>query len=63
MSKYRVYSIATASVCLGEFEADTQEAAIDRAIEENPPHASLCWQCSREVELGEFLEEQAEEIQ
>ncbi len=62
MPKYRIYSIATASVFLGEFEGDTKEQAIDRALEENPPHNSLCHQCAGEIELGEFYEEQAEEV-
>lgn len=61
MPKFRVYSIATASVYLGEFEADTKEAAISLALEENPPDAQLCHQCAGEVELGEFYEEQADE--
>lgn len=62
MPKYRVYSIATASVFLGEFEGATKDEAIDAALAENPPYHSLCHQCSREIELGEFYEEHAEEI-
>lgn len=62
MPKYRVYSIATASVFLGEFEADTKEKAMEIAANENPPHHSLCHQCAGEIDLGDFYEEQAEEI-
>lgn len=60
MARYRVYSIATASTFLGEYEGDTKEAAIDAALEDNPPHVSLCHQCCGEIELGDFYEEQAE---
>ena len=59
MPKFRVYSISTASLFLGEFEAENEGAAIDKALAENPPHASLCHQCSGEVELGEFYKEEA----
>lgn len=62
MAKYRVYSIATASVFLGEFEADSADEAKEKAAEESPPCAMLCHQCADEIELGEFYEEQAEEI-
>lgn len=63
MPKYKVYSIATASVYLGEFEAETKEAAMDLAVKENPPHVSLCHQCAGEIELGEFYEEQADIVE
>ena len=64
MKKYRVYGIMTASVFLGEVEAECQEQAIERAesngdLNWNP---QLCHQCSDEVELGEVYEIQVEEI-
>lgn len=62
MPKYRIYSIATASVFLGEFEGDTKEQAIATALEENPPHHSLCHQCAEEFEIGDFYEEHADEV-
>jgi hypothetical protein len=62
MKRYRVYSIATASVCLGEFEAETEDEAKEKALAENPPDAMLCHQCAGEIELGDFYEEQADEI-
>ena len=63
MPKYRVYSIATASLFLGEFEGETKEEAMGKAVEENPPYFTLCRQCSSEIELGDFYEEQADEIE
>lgn len=63
MKKYRVYSIATASVFLGEFEAEDEREAKEKAVKENPPHNSLCHQCAGEIELGEFYDEQAEEVE
>lgn len=62
MPKFAVYSTTTATVFLGEFEAPDKDAAIGKALEENPPHVSLCHQCSGEVELGDFLDEHAEEL-
>jgi|TARA_R100000084_G_C4653363_1_gene151277 hypothetical protein len=61
--KYRIYSLATASVCLGEFEAETEGAAIDMALNENPPHASLCHQCSKGLDLGDFYKEEADLVE
>lgn len=60
MPKYNVYSMATASIFLGEFEAETEEQAIELAVKENPPHVSLCHQCSGEIEIGDFYQEEAE---
>lgn len=63
MPKYRVYSLATASLFLGEFDAETEDQAIELAIKENPPHASLCHHCSDEIELGDFYTEEAELVE
>lgn len=60
MAKYRVYSIATASIFLGEFEGETKDAAIEAAVQAVEPHASLCHQCAGEIDLGDFYEEFAE---
>ena len=51
MPKYTVYGIFTATKCFGEFEAENEEAAIEMASCSEENHASLCHQCSREIEL------------
>jgi len=64
MSKYNVYGILGASVFIGEYEADTKEAA-DKMAEEDPEanwNPSLCFQCGREVDIGDVYETQVEEI-
>ena len=64
MKKYRVYAIATASWVLGEYEASSPEEA--QSMAENDKfadgHKSLCWQCGREIDLGDVWENQVEEI-
>ena len=54
--KYRVYGIMTASVLIGEYEADSAEEA-ERMSDADPDAnvwPSLCYQCSEEIELGEI---------
>jgi len=63
MPKFNVYAIYTASKSLGEFEADTKEAAIAMAEESGDVFASICHQCSREIEIGDYHDLEAEEIQ
>ena len=57
MTKYRVYGLMTASVLLGEYEADTQPEAYAMAI--NDPEAnwypSICHQCAGQTEVIEEL--------
>ncbi|MEE8372800.1 MAG: hypothetical protein V3R87_03580 [Dehalococcoidia bacterium] len=62
--KYRVYAIATASWEVGTYEADTPEAAIKMADDDNEAefHKSLCHQCAETVELGDCNTTEAEEI-
>jgi hypothetical protein len=65
MKKYRVYATFTASKYLGEFEAETKEQAEEMASESDANYASLCHQCSNEVELNdsaasEFYVEEAD---
>lgn len=63
--KYQVYAIATSSWPLGTYEADSPEAAIKMADEDNEAEffKSLCHQCADEVELGECYDVQAEAIE
>lgn len=53
MKTYRVYGLWTAYKVIGEFEANSEEEAIAMAEESEEAYASLCHQCSREVELGD----------
>lgn len=52
MAEYRVY-FATEASRVVTVSADSREEAIDKAYEEWPG-VSLCWQCCREAELGDF---------
>jgi hypothetical protein len=51
MPKYGV-SIPIYASAYVEVEADSEEEAIEKA--EESYHVSLCHQCAREVEIGEF---------
>ena len=42
-------ALACVEVSLGEVEAQTKTAALNRVMREAPSHISLCHQCSREV--------------
>ncbi|MFP1634126.1 hypothetical protein ACLB6G_20545 [Zhengella sp. ZM62] len=60
MPKYAVYAIATASWLLAEVDADSEEYAIQLALETGDLHKCLCHQCASEIELGDAYEEQVE---
>lgn len=50
MAKYRVGTIAATYINLGEFEADSEEEAIEKAFEaQGTDTISLCYHCSRNV--------------
>ena len=51
--KYRVYGIWTGSKFLGEFEANSEEGAIDMAAESEANYVGLCHQCAHELEVDE----------
>lgn len=53
MPKFRVYGVFTGSRYLGEFEAETAEAAEQLAAESGENHVCLCHQCSSEIELDD----------
>ena len=61
MKKYRAYGIATSSKYLGEFEANSKKEAEEIAWEKDT-YISLCYQCSREVDIGDIYEVQVEEV-
>lgn len=63
MAKYRVYNIATAAYLVGEYEAETREAAEAMAdAEPQNEEPCLCHHCAGEVELGEFYKYQTDTI-
>mgnify|MGYP000247435383 CR=1 FL=1 len=62
--KYNIYARITAGKYLGEIEADSEGAAIDKAYEKfsDSMYISLCHQCSDEMDDPEVDEIIAEEI-
>lgn len=60
--KYNVSVLATTVIDLGDFEANSKEEALEKAMEKQGSDTiSLCWQCSREV--GELtLSDREEDI-
>lgn len=60
MQKFTVYATATATICLGEFEAEgpgSAMAAAEKAFEGGP---IACHQCAEEFDLGDFEIKEAE---
>lgn len=54
MPKYRVYGVMSVTKYFGEIEAPTQNEAVEIAENSDENHASLCHQCSRELELDDY---------
>lgn len=54
--KYHVTGVVTGSKYLGLFEANSEEEAIELAMESEAAHVSLCNQCSDECEDGQIEE-------
>ena len=63
MPKYIVYGVVSGSKCLGEFEADTKEGAMNEAAESDECYVSLCHQCSGEVDGAEIHEFVVNEVE
>jgi len=59
MPRFTVHATVVGGKYLGEYEADSEEQAIEMALEENG-HVSLCHQCSGECEDAEITETNAE---
>lgn len=57
MAKYRVYGNYIFSKVLGEYEADSEEEAIEMALEEAECDATLCCHCSKEFVDSGILDE------
>ena len=54
MPKYLVTGVVTGSKHLGTFEAESEEAAADMALESGRASVNLCHQCSSECEDGQI---------
>lgn len=63
MPLYRVSGTVTASKYLGEFEADSPEDAVEKALESEEAHVSVCHQCAHDVSDPEIHEAFAELIE
>lgn len=62
MSKYTVIGLVSASIVVGEYEANSENEAIEKA--NNDPQANcnttLCNQCSRTIDIGDVYELRAD---
>lgn len=63
MPKYNVYGTVTGGKYLGEFEADTPDAAKDMAMASDANSVCLCHQCNSECEDPEITELHADLIE
>lgn len=60
-TRWRVHASVVGTKYLGEFDADTEEEAIEMAIRANG-YVSICHQCASECEDPEIDEVTAEQI-
>lgn len=60
---YHVTGTVVGGKYLGTYEAETAEQAVEKALNENGGHISLCHQCSGECEDGFVDEAVASEIE
>jgi hypothetical protein len=61
MPKYNVYAKATASQYVGQFEAESPEAAENLAAKK--AYMSICHHCSQDIELGDIDEFEVELVE
>ena len=54
MAKYRVYGNYIFSKVLGEYEADSEEDAIEKALNNASCNATLCVYCSKLSKITMF---------
>jgi len=56
VKKYSVYGIMTASVLIGEYEAENALEAEAKCNDDEEAEwmPSICYQCSRKIDLGEI---------
>lgn len=57
MAKYRVYGNYIFTKVLGEYEADSEKEAIEKALENAECDATLCWQCSQDFVDSGIIDE------
>lgn len=62
MAVYNVYGKVVGTKYLGEYEADSEDEAIEKALQEHVGSISLCHQCSSECEDAELDDATAELI-
>lgn len=63
MKKYRVYGLVSATVDLGEYEAESKEDA-EKMAEENTDvdwSPTLCHHCANDLDVGDVYEVHVEE--
>lgn len=60
MTKYRVYGVVSGSKYLGEFDAETEEQALEMASHSDECYVTLCHYCHSECEDAEITEMVAE---
>lgn len=62
--KYQVFGVLSASIFIGEYEADSKEDAIDKANEDKKAnwHPRICHHCSRNISIGDINDVEAELI-
>ena len=65
MKKFRVYGLVSAHIVVGDYVADSANDAINMAYDDPEAKTStgICHQCSRELEVGDVYEFEAEEVQ
>lgn len=62
MPRYHVTGHVAGSKYLGEFEAETPEAAVAMALESDEAQSSLCHQCASECEDPTIEDATASEV-
>ena len=59
MPKYRVYGNYIFSKVLGEYEAESEQEAIEKAVDNTEYDATLCVYCAQEFVDGDIFDEES----
>jgi len=64
MKKYRVYGLVSGSVDLGDYEAESEEKAIEMANDNSEVnwYPGLCHHCAGEIDLGDIHDVEVDEL-
>lgn len=62
MKKWSVVGKVVGSKYLGDFEAETAEEAVEKALESDAAQVGMCHECFPECEDGQIEEATAEEV-